>query len=111
RTTAGEARLAQWLLQSATPEEALERQQAVRELCPDHALREDLALLGPDVQAEVHPQALILWGTGKPQTFAAWEKLLACVLPAFTLVGATATFGFGLPYSVFGFALLLQILF
>jgi hypothetical protein len=111
RTAAGEAQLARWLMEPAEPGEAMERQQAVRELIPDVGLREDLALLGPDVQAEVHPEALVRWGTGEPHPFSAGERAAARILPALTILAAVATFGFGLPYSVFGLAALLQILF
>jgi hypothetical protein len=46
RTGPGERGLARYLLQAATHQETLERQAAVKELLPQTALREEIALLG-----------------------------------------------------------------
>lgn len=68
RTRAGEQTLATWLLTPAAPQETLARQQAVEELRSRLELREQLAVLGEDVRAGVHPEAIAAWG--------AREKLL-----------------------------------
>ncbi|MBS1826969.1 MAG: hypothetical protein JST93_16745 [Acidobacteria bacterium] len=61
RTHIGQQRLARYLTHPATSEEALHRQQAVRELAPLTMLREQMSLLGSyDAQES------------KWQTFAAW---------------------------------------
>lgn len=61
RTHIGQQRVARYLTEPASTEEALQRQQAVRELAPLTTLREQIALLGEyDAQES------------KWQTFAAW---------------------------------------
>jgi hypothetical protein len=62
RTVAGEDTLADWLLHPAEPDTIRERQAAVSELRDRLDLREDLARLGDDVRAGLHPEALRAWG-------------------------------------------------
>jgi hypothetical protein len=62
RTRTGERTLARWLLDGAAPEEVRARQAAVGELKVRLDLREELALLSEDVQAEVDPAELAKWG-------------------------------------------------
>lgn len=111
RTVGGEATLAGWLREPASPVEAIARQQAVQELAPNHALREDLALHGPDIRARVHPASLVLWGNAPVQHFAGWERAAARILPGITLTTAILVFGLGFPASLFALALLVQVLF
>jgi len=111
RTVGGEATLAGWLREPASPMEAIARQQAVQELAPNHALREDLALHGPDIRARVHPASLVLWGNAPVQHFAGWERAAARILPGITLTTAILVFGLGFPASLFALALLVQVLF
>ena len=61
RTHGGEEKLAAWIKYPATLEEIRARQSAVLELRPDLDLREDLAVLGPDMNAGVTPKPLIQW--------------------------------------------------
>jgi hypothetical protein len=61
QTTRGEETLAQWLLAAAPPDEVRARQQAVAELRPRLALREDLFSLGPEVRDGVKPESLVAW--------------------------------------------------
>jgi hypothetical protein len=61
RTHAGEEKLAGWIKSPASLEEIQSRQGAVLELCPNLDLREDLAVLGPDMNAGVRPEPLIRW--------------------------------------------------
>ncbi len=61
RTLAGEATLARWLLHPGTPDEARARQHAAAELASLGALREDLAVLGPDVPHAAATEALCAW--------------------------------------------------
>jgi len=62
RTRAGGRTLADWLRAPARPDEVRARQEAVAELAPKLDLREDMALLGDDVAAGMHPDALRTWG-------------------------------------------------
>ena len=55
RTAAGEATLAAWLLNPATPEVIRQRQRAVQELAPRLDLREGLFVFGPEVRASSIP--------------------------------------------------------
>ncbi len=84
RTRAGEDTLAAWLLGPAAPDEIRSRQEAVRELTPQLDLREDLARLGDEVRAGLHPEAVCAWGaapaaiaTKLPAAVAAGLALLA----------------------------------
>ena len=64
RTSMGEETLAAWLRAPAPPAEVRERQQAVAELAPLLDLKEDLAVLGMDLGAEVNPKTLAAWAAG-----------------------------------------------
>ena len=80
RTAAGENTLASWLLAPAERDQALARQQAVRELETRLDLREDIALLGEDVRAEVHTESLHKWGSAPAVHFAPLLRPLALLL-------------------------------
>jgi hypothetical protein len=86
RTTAGEALLARWLADPSPESEVVERQQAVTELQPRLDLREDLALIGQDIRAEVHPEALLKWGAAPPVPVPEWLRVMAAVLATCTAV-------------------------
>ena len=77
RTRAGEATLARWLLQPGTPDEARARQQATAELAPLDALREDLAVLGPDLPDAAATEALTAWAAAPTRLVPAWAPWLA----------------------------------
>ena len=62
RTRAGEDRLADWLSEPASADEILARQESVEELRHKVDLREDLAILGQEVRARVHPERMTQWG-------------------------------------------------
>lgn len=108
RTRPGEERLAAWLLAPATVEEARGRQAAVAELKERVDLREELALYGDDVRADVDAAALASWGEGAaPSPMSGAASVALAALSAAT-VGATAWWwGFGGPPlpSVIGIAL------
>jgi MutS domain V len=97
RTSAGEQTLARWLLSPADREEALSRQEAVRELRARLDLREELALLGEDIHAEVHLEALEKWGFAAPVGFARGLRALALVLALGGAVTLLAFFAQALP--------------
>jgi hypothetical protein len=91
RTAAGENTLAEWLLAPASREQVLARQSAIQELQNRLNLREDLALLGSDVQADVHVQALHGWGTAPPIAFPPALRPIAALLGS---LGLILLFGF-----------------
>jgi hypothetical protein len=80
RIRAGEETLARWLLAPGDPAALRERQAAVDELRPRLDLREDLALLGEDVGAGVHPELLVAWGRSPALVTEAWPAVTAAVL-------------------------------
>ena len=97
QTRAGEDRLAAWLLAPATPDVLRARHAAVEELRARLDLREDLAVLGPEVRHGVHPEPLVRWGEA-PRRFAspalrigaAALSAASVVAVAAALVGATS---------------------
>ena len=66
RTTMGEETLAAWLKAPASPDEVRARQRAIAELAPRLDLKEDLAVMGTDLRAEVNPKTLAAWAAGPP---------------------------------------------
>lgn len=65
RTRMGKRRLADYLLEKATLQQIMERQQAVAELKSKPNLREDLAVMGDSDHIEAEPAALSLWADEK----------------------------------------------
>ena len=97
QTRAGEDRLAAWLLAPAAPEELRARHAAVAELRGNLDLREDLAVLGPEVRHGVHPEPLLKWGSapvrftgGTLRAAAALLATLSTCAVAAALSGATS---------------------
>ena len=87
RTRSGQATLARWLLEPAGAACVRERQAAVAELRERLDLREDLALLGSQLRAELHPERVRAWGEAPPIPFAPSHRVVAPVLVALTLGG------------------------
>jgi hypothetical protein len=88
RTRAGEDTLARWLMAPAPPAEIRARQEAVAELQPNLALREDLALLGAELRTGIHPEELIAWGNGQPLAHwhgFRWLTALLCTASIITI--------------------------
>jgi hypothetical protein len=101
RTGAGERTLAHWFQAPAARDEALARQQAARELRESLDLREDLALLGEDIRAEVHAETLATWGAAPPIVFAPALRWLALLLSAAGVIAFCLFLGHVLPLSPF----------
>ncbi|MGA7412113.1 MAG: hypothetical protein WBW33_16680 [Bryobacteraceae bacterium] len=101
RTATGEKTLASWFLAPASRETVLARQEAGRELRDRLDLREDIALLGEEVRAEVHSDALHEWGSAPAIHFARALRPAAIVLSV-AAIGALAAFLAGvIPLSPF----------
>lgn len=105
RTGAGETTLAGWLLSPALPPTVRDRQLALEELRPRLEFREDLALAGDAIAAEVHPDRLRAWAQAPARPFPAALRIAAALLGAAGLVslltwlsGATTA----LPFAIFG---------
>lgn len=87
RTEAGERRLAAWLLSPATPEVAMRRQAAVRELATRDGLRTDLGVLGPDLPGAASTARLEEWATAAAVAPPAWGPWTLAGLSATTIGG------------------------
>lgn len=85
RTRPGADLLAGWLLAPADSAAVRARQGAAADLAPRLDLREDLAVLGEDVRADIHPERLATWAEA-PRVLPGW-----LVLPA--LAGGAAGLG------------------
>jgi DNA mismatch repair ATPase MutS len=64
-------------------------------------LREDIALLGEDVRAEVHERALETWGCAAPILFARYLRLIALLLAVFAVTTLVAFLAQALPLFPF----------
>lgn len=91
RTRAGEDTLADWLLHPASPAEIRGRQEAVAELGPRLDLREELALIGEDIRAGLHTEALSAWAEAAPVQFFPGLRPLAVVVSAATTISLICT--------------------
>jgi MutS domain V len=88
RTRAGEEVLAGWLRAAGDSEEIGKRQAAVGELCARLELREDLAVIGADVRAGLHPEELAAWATGPPLLASHVLRVIAAMLATSVAVAA-----------------------
>jgi hypothetical protein len=88
RTRMGEDTLANWLLTPSSRKEIIERHAAIAELRTRLDLREDVVILGEDLQIGVHPEALIKWAKAPNQL--AWQSVrwLALLLAAGAIAAA-----------------------
>ena len=108
RTLAGETTLAHWLLHPGTPDDARARQQAVGELAGLDVLREDLAVLGPDVPHAAATEALCAWATAPTQPAPLWATVALGMLAAVTLASIGLWIASGEPPPWTGGVLALQ---
>lgn len=95
RTTAGEEKLAAWLLKHAPPEVIAKRQAAVRELRSRVDFREQLASAGQTVCEGVHPDELVRWGESRPAFSSTGRRVLATLLPLLWLLSIAAWIAWG----------------
>jgi hypothetical protein len=86
RTASGEQLLAQWLKVPAAVPEIRDRQAAIAELSPKLDLREQIAVLGPEIKAAVRTDELIAWATAPALLTARWPRI---VLPLLATVSAS----------------------
>ncbi len=80
RTRIGENVLASWLLAPAAVTTIRERHEAVGELRGRLDLREDVAVLGEDVKAAVHADALVEWAGSPNLLTQGWVRWMALLL-------------------------------
>jgi hypothetical protein len=94
RTRSGEQTLAGWLKGPATPSEIGQRQKAVEELRANVDLREDLAVLGEEVNAVIHPDWMKRWGTAPLLLDSHRSRILATVLSLLMIASLVYYFAF-----------------
>lgn len=111
QTRAGEDCLAAWLLAPATPEVLAARHESVDELRGRLDLREDLAVLGPEVRHGVHPEPLCDWGSSAPILRGTFPRWLGAAFAASSVIAIAAALAGALPWPVVYGALLAQTLF
>jgi hypothetical protein len=87
RTRTGEETLARWLGTAADAAEIRERQEAIDELRAKVDLREEMALLGEDVGAALHAEALAAWGSAPARLRTGARRLAAAALVAAAALG------------------------
>jgi hypothetical protein len=92
-TRPGEDTLAAWLLAPASPEEVRQRQAAVAELRDRLDLREELALLGAEVEGEADFSRFVEWGKS--------AATLSAPVVRWAILGGTALALLGLGIYVF----------
>ncbi len=97
RTKAGEDTLASWLLAPATRGEALDRQESIAELRHHLDLREEVALLGEDIKADLDARATETWATAPPVYFHPLLRIAAVILSIAGLLAIAAFFAQLLP--------------
>lgn len=100
RTATGEETLAAWLLEPAERQEALARQEAVRELGGRLDLREALALLGPDLASEADAQAFEQWAAQPPIEFPRVLRVALLLLGGASVTCLVAFFAQAAPPSL-----------
>jgi hypothetical protein len=101
RTSVGEATLANWLLHPAAPETVRARQEAVRELSGNVALREELAITGAAIGERLDREALARWATAAPAALPRWLPAAAALLGAANVVTLAGAIWFDWPPLAF----------
>jgi len=101
RTQTGQQTLARWLSEPASRDEILRRQEAIEELRNNVDLREDLAILGREMQSTVQPEGITGWALAPILLESAAARLIAPFLVAFTIFAFVAYWFFNAPLSLF----------
>lgn len=92
RTQSGESTLVRWLCAPSSRAEILRRQEAVEELRQNIDLREDLAVLGPEVRERVRPGFILAWAEAPPMLRSTAARIVAPLLAA-ALTAALVNWG------------------
>jgi len=94
RTRAGEQALAGWLKSPAPLAEISRRQKAIDELRNSLDLREDLAVVGDDVRAAIHPEWMKQWGARPRLLHSREARTIAPVLSFLMIASLVNYWGF-----------------
>lgn len=100
RLRTGERTLAEWLLNTAAPEEIGARQEAIDELRPRLDLREDISLLGEEIRSGINPADLVRWSEQQVMVDFRFARIWAAVLAVAAASGAIAWWvtGYATPF-------------
>ncbi len=100
RTRMGEDTLARWLLAPAPVTDLLQRHAAIADLRDRLDLREDMAILGADLNPGVHPEALTAWAESPRLLEHPRYRWLALALALLAISTAIlwATLGIRIPF-------------
>jgi hypothetical protein len=109
RTAAGEETLAGWLRAPASSEQVRARQAAVAELRPRVQMREDLALLGEDVQAALDAETVSRWGSAPPIQLLPAARWLALFAASGTVITFICFMAHWLGFRPFGIMVLADL--
>ncbi|HEX4575915.1 MAG TPA: mismatch repair protein [Edaphobacter sp.] len=88
RTRIGEDTLAAWLLSPSPVAQLTQRHAAVAELRNRLDLREDVAILGEDINVGIHPEALTRWAEAPNQLTHTWLRWLSLLLAVAAIAAA-----------------------
>jgi hypothetical protein len=109
RTRGGEDLLARWLQAPADPTTIRLRQQAVAELAPKLDLREELAVLGPELDAAVRTEDLKAWAAAPPQLRQTWPRVAMPLVSAVSVYFIAQWIMTGVPPDGLLLSLALQV--
>jgi fatty acid desaturase len=110
RTRGGEDVLAAWLKRPADPKTIIDRQTAVAELAPKLDLREELAVIGPELDATVRTEDLRAWAMAPPQLPQSWPRIVLPIASAISVALIIQWFWTGTPPDALLLALGVQFL-
>jgi hypothetical protein len=88
RTRMGEDTLAAWLLSPSPVPQLTQRHAAIAELRSRLNLREEMAILGEDIKAGIHPDALTQWAEAPNQLTNPWLRWLSLFLAIAAIAAA-----------------------
>ncbi|MCA9727412.1 MAG: DNA mismatch repair protein MutS [Candidatus Eisenbacteria bacterium] len=111
RTRAGEARLADWLLEPSPISAVRARQTAVLELRDEVDLRERLFVAGGDLSIGLHPEDLLAWSRAPVVLRAGSDHAWAWILAVLAFAGLVLWLGLGAGISPLAGAIVLQLIF
>ena len=95
RTRIGEDTLAAWLLSPSPVPQLTQRHAAIAELRNRLDLREDIAILGEDIKAGIHSDALTQWAEAPNQLTNSWLRWLSLLLAIAAIAAAIVWAEFG----------------
>jgi len=110
RTRMGEDTLAAWLLAPSSVPQLTQRHAAVAKLSNRLDLREDIAILGEDLQVGIHPDALSQWAEAPNQLTRPWLRWLSLLLAIAAIAAAIVWAEFGTKAPFFTILILETIL-